>query len=60
MVLDARTRRRARALRTSNGTKGPSFESPISGVLVAGVVIATAGLIGILLNATRPEVKTSR
>lgn len=38
----------------------PSFESPISGILVAGVVLATAGLIGIILNATRPEVKTSR
>jgi len=38
----------------------PSFESPITGMLVAGVVLATAGLIGILLNATRPEVKTSR
>jgi hypothetical protein len=45
---------------TCEGMGCPSFESPISGVLVAGVVLATAGLIGIILNATRPEVKTSR
>ena len=37
-----------------------SFETPFSGVLVAGVILATAGLVGFLLNATRPEVKTSR
>lgn len=45
---------------TCEGMGCPTFESPISGVLVAGVVLATAGLIGIILNATRPEVKTSR
>jgi len=36
------------------------YESPVSGVLVAGIVIAAAGLFGILLNATRPNVKSSR
>ena len=36
------------------------YESPISGVLVAGVVLAVAGLVGIVVNATRPNVKTSR
>lgn len=35
-------------------------QPPVSGALVAGVVLATAGLIGILINATRPTVKTSR
>lgn len=37
-----------------------TFESPISGAMVAGVVLVTAGLIGILLNVTRTNVKTSR
>lgn len=36
------------------------YEPPVSGVLVAGIVLATAGLVGILFNATRPDVKTSR
>ena len=36
------------------------YESPISGVLVAGVVLAAAGLFGMLFNATRPNVKSSR
>lgn len=36
------------------------YESPISGAIVAGAVLATAGLVGIILNATRPNVKTSR
>lgn len=36
------------------------YESPLSGVLVAGVALAAAGLFGMLFNATRPNVKTSR
>ena len=36
------------------------YRSPISGALVAGVVLITAGLFGILFNATRSNVKTSR
>lgn len=36
------------------------YDSPISGAMVAGVVLATAGLVGIIINATRPTVKTSR
>jgi hypothetical protein len=36
------------------------YESPISGAMVAGAVLATAGLVGLILNATRPTVKTSR
>ena len=36
------------------------YKSPIHGAMVAGVVLATAGLVGILFNATRTNVKTSR
>jgi len=36
------------------------YESPISGVLVTGAVLAAAGLFGMLFNATRPTVKSSR
>jgi hypothetical protein len=36
------------------------YDSSITGVMVAGVVLATAGLVGIIVNATRPNVKTSR
>jgi hypothetical protein len=36
------------------------YRSPIHGVLVAGVVLVAAGLCGILFNATRTNVKTSR
>lgn len=36
------------------------YKAPIHGGLVAGVVLAAAGLSGILFNATRANVKTSR
>lgn len=36
------------------------YAPPISGGIIAGTLIASAGIIGILLNATRPNVKTSR
>jgi len=36
------------------------YNPPLTGGLVAGVVLATAGLVGIVFNATRPNVKTSR
>lgn len=36
------------------------YKSSIHGAMVAGVVLATAGLVGILFNATRTNVKTSR
>jgi hypothetical protein len=36
------------------------YEAPVSGPLVAGAVLAAAGLFGLLFNATRPNVKTSR
>lgn len=36
------------------------YEKPFSGALVAGAILVTAGIFGIVLNATRPTVKTSR
>jgi hypothetical protein len=36
------------------------YDPPFSGALLAGVILATAGVIGILFNATRPTVNTSR
>lgn len=36
------------------------YEPLVSGALVAGVMLATAGLVGMIVNATRPDVKTSR
>jgi ABC-type Mn2+/Zn2+ transport system permease subunit len=37
-----------------------SFDPPFSGATVAGVLLVSAGIIGIVINATRDEVKTSR
>ena len=39
---------------------GCSYRSSIHGALIAGVVLAAAGAFGILFNATRDNVKTSR
>jgi peptidoglycan/LPS O-acetylase OafA/YrhL len=36
------------------------YKSPIHGAMVAGVVLVAAGLFGILFNATRTNVKTTR
>ena len=36
------------------------YAQPISGGIVAGALIAAAGVLGIIINATRPNVKTSR
>ncbi|MFN0249173.1 MAG: hypothetical protein ACKV2T_19980 [Kofleriaceae bacterium] len=36
------------------------YEPPFTGAMVAGVILAAAGLFGIVFNATRPNVKTSR
>ena len=44
----------------SSGGAATTYEPPFSGVLVVGVVLAAAGLFGIVFNATRPIVKTSR
>jgi hypothetical protein len=37
-----------------------SYSPPVSGAIVAGVFLIGAGLFGIIFNATRPNVKTSR
>lgn len=39
---------------------GCSYRSPVHGATIAGAVLAAAGLVGIVLNATRDDVKTSR
>ena len=36
------------------------YRPSLHGALVVGAVLATAGLVGIVLNLTRDEVKTSR
>jgi hypothetical protein len=39
---------------------GCPYMSPIRGGLIAGALLAGAGLFGIIFNATRDNVKTSR
>jgi hypothetical protein len=39
---------------------GCSYHSSIHGALIVGAVLAAAGVFGILFNATRDNVKTSR
>jgi hypothetical protein len=39
---------------------GCSYRSPIHGALIVGAVLAAAGVFGVLFNATRDNVKTSR
>ena len=41
-------------------TAAKPYDPPFSGVLLTGVVLAAAGLVGIVFNATRPIAKTSR
>lgn len=41
---------------TDNGCYHP----PFGGAMVAGVILVTAGIVGIVINATRSDVKTSR
>jgi hypothetical protein len=36
------------------------YNAPVGGAMIAGIVLVTAGVIGMLYNATRTEVKTSR
>lgn len=45
----------------SNNPSAPMiYDPPLSGGVVAGAMLVTAGLIGMIINATRPTVKTSR
>src|SRR5262245_40493691 len=39
---------------------GCSYRSPIHGAMIAGIVLVAAGAFGMLFNATRDNVKTSR
>ena len=41
-------------------TGGQPYDPPFNGAMVAGAVLAVAGIVGIVFNATRPIVKTSR
>jgi hypothetical protein len=41
------------------GTMEP-YEQPLTGGLVAGALLVTAGVVGMIVNATRPNVKSSR
>lgn len=36
------------------------FSTPFGGAAVAGTLLVTAGIVGIIINATRPTVKTTR
>jgi hypothetical protein len=38
----------------------PTYTPPFSGALLAGTMLVSAGVFGMLFNATRPTVKTSR
>jgi hypothetical protein len=42
------------------GTGCSDFDPPFGGTAVAGALLVSAGIVGIVLNATRPDVKTSR
>lgn len=41
-------------------TGASCYDAPVSGTVVAGALLVTAGIVGIIVNATRAEVKTSR
>ena len=41
-------------------TAAKPYDPPFSGVMLAGAMMVAAGLFGIIFNATRPIVKTSR
>ena len=41
------------------GTGCMTYSAPFSGMLLTGAIFVTAGLVGIVLNATRPNVKGS-
>jgi len=36
------------------------YDSPIPGLAVAGAILVMGGIVGMIVNATRPNVKTSR
>lgn len=42
------------------GTGCSDFDLPFGGAMVAGALLVTAGIAGMIINATRPTVKSSR
>lgn len=42
------------------GASCPEFDPPFGGAAVAGALLVTAGIIGIIITATREPVKTDR
>ena len=44
----------------SRDTGCPDFTLPFGGTTVAGTILLTAGIVGFVINATLPTVKTSR
>jgi hypothetical protein len=42
------------------GMNCPRYTAPVGGALVVGAMLAAAGVFGMILNATRDNVKTSR
>jgi len=42
------------------GVSCPEFDPPFGGLAVAGALLVTAGIIGIIVTATREPVKTDR
>ncbi|CAN5911865.1 hypothetical protein BH11MYX2_BH11MYX2_01960 [soil metagenome] len=43
----------------SMGSPRCAYKPPFSGQMVAGVILAAAGLFGIVFNATRPYIKSN-
>ena len=43
-----------------DGVGCPELDPPFGGGTVAGVLLVTAGIVGLIINATREPVKTSR
>jgi hypothetical protein len=41
-------------------TAAKTYDPPFSGVMLAGAMLVAGGLFGMIFNATRPNVKTSR
>jgi hypothetical protein len=58
IAIDA-TQKEARCKPDEMGN-GCTFQPSVHGAMIAGIVLAAAGLFGILFNATRDNVKSSR
>jgi hypothetical protein len=42
------------------GTGCTEYDPPFGGAMVAGILLVTAGIVGMVINATRPTVKSTR